>query len=220
MALLLWLNREAFCVPLRSISRVKSTFPPHGEIISDKGPTLIGAAVLDPVSKAIVAYTQLTLPFEDPNNLYQNIGEYQGHILALILYRLHKLEFSYSRLAYTGDNVSALSWLDSNKCKSLYGQTTNMVLSWFHIYAHIDSVNTSRIPGDEMGIIDQLSRQDHLSIDGLDHSLFIATDTPSILALFNLCAPSSTDTQSVRADNHHVIFERVHNILRDIFPSS
>ena len=102
VSLLLWRNREAFCVPLRSISRLYSSFPPHGLIISDKGPTMMGAAVLDPVTQEIVVYTQLSLPFSDLENLYQNLGEYQGHLLSLILYRLYKSDFTYSRLAFVG----------------------------------------------------------------------------------------------------------------------
>ena len=69
-----------------------------------------------------------------------------------------------------------------------------------------------------MGIIDQLSRQDHLTIEGLDHSRYIHTDTPCIRALFEICAPSAVShVESVRAENHHVIFEDVHRIIRNIF---
>jgi hypothetical protein len=61
------------------------------------------------------------------------------------------------------DNMAAIAWIESNKCKSLATQVACMSQNYMQTYSRIDIVSIEHLPGTEMKEIDVESRrEEHL----------------------------------------------------------
>ena len=113
-------------------------------------------------------------------------------------------------MEWINDNTTALSWAEDNKCSSSYGHFANIIMSWFQIYTGSNVSRATRIPGKDMGFIDDLSRD-------VDNPLRrsvpeVAVESCVSEELFSLCNPMAHQT---RRDNLEA-FYRVHEILHKL----
>jgi hypothetical protein len=176
-------------------------------VISDASPWKLGAAIWESESGKFLCYTSYALPFVDELEKYQNLREYLGLLLSLILVRVHYRDTEIKDIEWTNDNTTALSWAEDNKCASSYVHFANVIMSWFQIYTGINVARVNRIPGKDMGFIDDLSRD----VNNTLRSTVLEVDVRSevIGELFSLCSPSLHQS---RHDNMEAFF-RVHEVL-------
>ncbi len=185
--------------------------------ISDASPWKMGAGLYSRDRKSLIAYTSFPFNFRDPKNAYQNVREYCGMLLSMILFRHVCPHVTAINAHWTNDNVSALDWAMSNKCGSIAGQSANIITAWFQIHSGISISDVQHIPGVEMGIIDDISRDVKnpllSSIPYADISSPSFRTSSYISDLFRLCDP----TMEGKIVNHHTQFSYIHNALNNYF---
>ena len=131
VSLLLWHDRDKLAVPLHVFDKGAQTGAVMG--ITDASPWKLAAALLDSQGR-IMVYTTFRLPFDDPSSDTQNLKEFLGYILFLLLVHFCVPRGQLRRVAWAGDNTSALSWAESHKVKSTAGQSSNLIEAWLLIY--------------------------------------------------------------------------------------
>ena len=155
VTLSLWADRERYAVPLYVFDHGSQQGVIRG--ITDASPWKLAAAILDD-SGRVKVYTTMRLPFHAPGGDTQNLKEFLGYILFLLLVHFTVPRAQLRRVAWVGDNTSALSWADDHKVRSTAGQFANLIESWTLIYADMWLTKTDHHPGHLMGVIDDLSR--------------------------------------------------------------
>ena len=149
------------------------------------------------------------LPFDDPSSDTQNLKEFLGYILFLLLVHFCVPRGQLRLMAWVGDNTSALSWAESHKVKSTAGQSSNLIEAWLLIYTDMWLTGTTHNPGHLMGVIDDLSRDRPTpSLRGVP-AVDLLSVFPTMTSLFELCNPLVVRS----LDEHYVAFGRVHEIL-------
>jgi hypothetical protein len=209
VSILLWLDKDAFSVPIDQIA-YSYVYTHDIAVITDASPWQLSAALLDVVPSPR-EHTAFLLPFSDPDNKYQNVKEFQGIILALLLILIVVKPSKPLRVLWVGDNVAALKWASDNKCSSRAAQYANIAYAWFQIYASIQVTCTRHCAGIDMGDIDGLSRD--MKTTTLDHSLRIdLSKHNTIQQLFKLFDP----TVQRNLDDHHVAYKLIHSLLQSL----
>jgi hypothetical protein len=207
VALLLWSDKDFFSVPIESFTR-GHTFPLRFKIKTDASPWKLAAAIFT-MDDQMLAYTTILLPYKDPENKFQNIKEFSGGILGCILASIVLKPSSLTRIHWIGDNTSALTWAENNKCSSKAAQYANIAYTWFQIYSHVHIHSTEHCAGILMGNIDGLSR-DFLT-PGLDTRLRVDLDSnDTVQKLFQAIDP----TIRHNLDDHHLAFKHIHTLLK------
>ena len=98
-------------------------------VITDTGPKYLGIVVLsDDVLRGYGSF-ELPLHAEDPAN--QNSREFMGYFggVLLLLQVVETIKHDDFTLPCQGDNTSALSWVEKNKCGSCGTQSAFMALT-------------------------------------------------------------------------------------------
>ena len=207
VALLLWHDRDRMVVPMYMFDKGSQKDAIRG--ITDASPWKLAAAILD-VQGNIKVYTTFRLPFHDPSSDTQNLKEFLGYILFLFLVHFTVPRSQLRRVAWVGDNTSALSWAQTHKIRSWAGQSANLIEAWILLYADMWLTETNHLPGHLMGVIDDLSRDRPVpSLAGVPYVDLVPL-FPGMSALFDLCNPLLVRS----LEDHHVAFRRVHEILR------
>ena len=171
VVLLYWVfNPGAFAVPLEKFVRLSSRYKPSPQSvphfgITDASTPKLAAALYAPGSGELIAWTQYTLPFayseEHKATLYQNNREYLGLLLLLVLASAARPSGERRNtlsLTWCTDNTTAQAWVDHNRCKSLASQATAISISWIQLIQRIDIESTEWRPTEQMGDIDNLTR--------------------------------------------------------------
>jgi len=179
------------------------------KVISDASPWKIGVAIIDEVTDPFLCYTDMYLPFKDDIKNFQNIREYLGKLTSLILVTMYQRnkEVKTTNIEWINDNAAAVSWADKNKCCSSYGQFANIIMSWFQIYSSYNVVRVDRIPGKDMGFIDDISRDVYHPL--MDTVPYIDIKSDITIQLFELCNPFN---KRVKKNNMDAFCE-VHSLL-------
>ena len=159
--------------------------------LSDGSPWKIAAALFSRYG-TLLAFTQFVLPFSDIEGLFQNVREYMGFILVMLLalsFSNTSLDFP-ARVAWVGDNKAALSWVDTGKAKSSACQLANIAGSWLGIQSTAEVAQVRHLSASRIGIIDSISRDKthdfppHLEID--------LQSNPHVQELFRLLDPTKS----------------------------
>ena len=188
---------------LRTIER-----DPSGLVsVTDAGPQRIAAAIYNSDESELLCYISYPLPYETPPELVpnlQNAREYLGFILRLcLLWHVRTvLQRPVNSVHWIGDNTSALSWVDGNKCKSPAAQFALLFVTWFQIKNKLRSTVEHR-EGSRMGDIDKLSR-------ALPHSLPALEVLPAALSgLDELFLSCNVLEQQHSLVDHRTVMRRV-----------
>ena len=227
VVLLYWVfNPQAFAVPLEKFVRLSSRYQPsllsvpHFGITDASTPKL-AAALYAPGSGELIAWTQYTLPFiysdEHKATLFQNNREYLGLLLLLVLAsaaRPSSERQSTLSLTWCTDNTTAQAWIDHNRCKSLASQATAISIAWVQLIQRIDVESTLWRPTEQMGDIDNLTRDK--ATPSLLPELYVDLQTAlDESKLFHQCDfTKSLDSAAAR----DIMFE-VNNRLRSVLES-
>ncbi len=181
-------------------------------VISDAGPNQVGAAILDKNTGMFLCYTKFKFSFDDINNKFQNIREYLGQLISCILvYTYFKgKDISYNNIEWTNDSTTAVSWARTNKCSSAQGHFANIIMSWFQIYSSFTVTQVMRIPGKDMGFIDDMSRNNYHPL--MDTTPYVDISSKTITSLINLCNPFEKRNQEENMDAFFI----VHSLLSKI----
>jgi hypothetical protein len=207
VAILLWIDKDFFSVTIESFAW-DHVFPLNFIMKTDASPWKLAAALFT-LDGQLLAYTTLLLPFKDPDNKYQNVKEFFGGLLGCVLASVVLKPTSNIRVQWTGDNTSALTWAEKNKCSSKAAQYANIAYTWFQIYSHIQLHTTQHCAGVDMGDIDGLSRD--LPTPGLDPRLMIDLDShATVQKLFQAIDP----TTRRNLVDHHQAFKDIHMLLK------
>jgi len=198
VSILLFYDRESMSVPMLSMSKFSSSQTPCFFGISDASPNGVGAAIIRAADNKLIAYTKLTFPFApDVDTKFQNIREFLGALTMLVLLHVvspskqSKLRGAIVTVRWTNDNMSALTWVQNNKCSSRCGQHASYALTVFQLRTQLTITDCVHIPGTEMleNSIDALSRDS--PTPDLDPSCFVdIVDQTPILELLRLCDPT------------------------------
>ena len=157
VSIILLENPTKIAVPLESF-RPRSSWNVY--IISDVGPLALGVAVYQRSDNGspllLKGFVSYRLPYAAEGPEFQNAREFQGVLLGIIL--VIRLGFRHCRIQCRGDNVSALSWIRHDCCKSLSSQTAFIAFSWLLLMSDCEVVEVQHQAGVTMGDIDGLSR--------------------------------------------------------------
>lgn len=223
VAIILFLNPQAMAVPITHIARNDPLFPlalRRGgwlfDLISDASYWKICVALRDHTGK-VLTWTVIDLPWV--KSAFQNVREYMGLLLGLILLNLTLIEngekggrHDQHVVRWTGDNRTALRWAETSKVKSKSGQLANLAVVWGQLYGNFEIVETVFLEGARMGEIDDATRDRELS--QLSPELFRDVGAiPGVLELFALCDPAINQCTI----DHHKAFCLVHAHLAAIF---
>ena len=156
-------------------------------------------------------------PFDAGQN--QNLREFLGSLLSLILMLVYQHSFGFSFtedlfIRWTNDTIVTWAWARSEACKNFVTQSANVVFAWLQLYSKISIREAAWIPGELMGDIDSGSRDlDAPSL--LPELYFDLSGYPEVFELFSLCDPSL----SRQTIDHHESFLSIHLILRRFMES-
>ena len=178
-------NPTRIAVPLESF-RPRSLWDVY--IISDAGPLALGVAIYqrsdDGSPLLLKGFISYRLPYVAQGPEFQNAREFQGVLLGIIT--VIRLGLRHCRIQCRGDNISALSWIKHDCCKSLSSQTAFIAFSWLLIMSGCEVVDVQHQAGVTMGDIDGLSRFRDTQFDSGANLLPILGN---IDPLFLLCDP-------------------------------
>ena len=121
-------------------------------------------------------------PFVPGDDCLQNLREYQGPVIAMRLAQVadnfndtgNKALHPGTVWQWTGDNRSALSWMDKNQAKSRGGQLSNLASSLMNDHFQIQWLPAIWKKSEEMGLADKLSRYDPGAKDSETRVKFLA----------------------------------------------
>jgi hypothetical protein len=175
---------QSLAIPL-SFAR---SFTPSAKYFytSDAGPRGLGVVVRCSNGR-ILGYVSYRLPFLALASDFQNLREFLGAILGLII--IHHFARGPTVAMWTNDNTSALSWVKNDLAKSKSAQASFLIFTWCKIKTQIILTDTKHIAGTEMGDVDSLSR--FLPTYDLPPHLDLSRFVPlsALDNLFGLCSP-------------------------------
>jgi hypothetical protein len=194
-------------VPMRSLLRQQVDIPTF-RLITDAGPDGVGAVVKN-ANGDILCFANLHFP-NRLGSKFQNSGEYCGFIFSLVLLiEVIGPSIKGSSVQWTTDNAAALSWIDANRCSSLFAQQAFMALSAIVTEYDLQIWDSIKIPGDEMCDVDRLSR--FLSTPSLPPEFqYDAESNLSIRRLFEAIDPTKDYKDCA---DHHRAYRLVHQCV-------
>lgn len=207
VAICLFVDPLCFAVSIRSLVREKSFA--NLFLISDAGPDKAGFAVYC-ANGTLLYYSAYAWPFVRNDN-YQNAKEFLAFLLALTS-AVVQLNIRDCCIHWTGDNSSALSWVNDEKCRSAFAQLSFTIYSFLCLRRNIYVQDVLHRPGHLMGAIDALSRSlphdldplKEVSLDGV--GLFVE------LAL--LCDPILLNES--RVEDHHIALQKAFAVVNKL----
>ena len=214
VTLIMFADRRRLAVPFSAFTRhLNDTANCLG--LSDGSPAKVAAALFSRDCR-LLAYARLALPFIDKKGLFQNVREYLGQILILIL----ALSFCNTsvehpaRVAMIGDNRAAISWVDTKRTKSSVCQLATMATSWMDIHSPVEVAQVRHLSAARIGFIDSLTRDlphnfpQHLEVD--------LQSNPHVQELFQLLDPTRDSSNLI---NHHQALVSVVGVLEKLVAS-
>ena len=176
------------------------------EAHTDAGPTHLGLKLIDPLTKTVHLHTSFALPFSTPaaGCEHQNNREFLGCLLAMLCASRFRARCGVPpthtiAIAWVGDNTSALSWAQQNKCRSASAQRAFVAYTMAQLTGGVVCSGTQHMAGVDMGDIDRLSRQ--RAVLDLD---------PAFLALFRTLDPAVPNNHT---RPHHGTLVETHALL-------
>ena len=204
-AVCLFADPASLAVPI-SLLIMDKTVNPHYYIISDAGPDLAGFAIYDALGD-LIFYSAYAWPFVRNDN-YQNAKEFLAFLLALVSLVIHK-DIKDCCIHWTGDNSSALTWVDNQRCSSSFAQLAFTAFSFLSLRRKVVVVEVKHRPGHLMGAIDALSRR---KAHNLPPKLLVPIDNCDVInELVLLCDPILM--LEARVSDHHVALQRVFGVV-------
>lgn len=206
VALILLDDPKQLAVPLSSVS--KRPLAAQFFVTSDAGPSGLGVVVRDQ-AKHIIAYASYRLPFTALESKYQNVREFLGLVLGLLLVLQNSK--GHVRVSWTNDNKSALAWAQNDMAKSRAAQAAFLALSWLKIKGNIDLVEIEWIPGLSMGDVDALSRFNPVQHLNPVHDVSSRLPMATLDRLFSLADPTVDHPDNLHA--WEVLFQTTLSVL-------
>jgi hypothetical protein len=204
-AVCLFADSASLAVPISLLIMDKTVYP-HYYIISDAGPDLAGFAIYDALGE-LIFYSAYAWPFVRNDN-YQNAKEFLAFLLALVSLVIHK-DIKDCCIHWTGDNSSALTWVDNQRCSSSFAQLAFTAFSFLSLRRKVVVVEVKHRPGHLMGAIDALSRR---KAHNLPPKFFVPIDNCDVInELVLLCDPILM--LEARVSDHHVALQRVFGVV-------
>ena len=224
-SILLSTDINALSVPLDSFL-LGPMSPCDYEVISDASPWRLAAAVRDPLTQRILAWSTLKLPFKEGNEgKAQTQREYLGHLFSILLlvafYRINATRPAPLSFRWINDITGALAWAQTHKRSSKASQHACMAVSILTMLTDIDIMDAVHIPGVDMGEIDAMSRMEiHPDITkvcpSLTPDLYMAVDNQAVMDLMILCDPANS---YIAARDHHSALVDMHIFISHIISS-
>ena len=118
VAICLFASPTSLAIPISALIKDR-TSNPQFYVISDAGPDLAGFAIYDSIGE-LIFYSAYAWPFLRDDN-YQNAKEFLAFLLALVSLVVVR-DVKDCCIHWTGDNSSALSWVDKRWCGSSFAQ--------------------------------------------------------------------------------------------------
>ena len=208
VSVLLYQDSECLSVRLYSILPSSNNF--DFILVSDAGPRGLGAVILHKDSLEVLCYSSFVLPFDSADPSFQNCREYMGFLFALLLLCKFVKTVKNSCVLWRTDNMAALSWVERNMSSSVAAQSSLMAVTWLTLKLNLNIKSPEHIPGNTMGVVDDLSR-------GYKHSLppsleVNLNDDAKTKSLFLTCDP----TKALDLVDHFVQFEKIHGLVDSI----
>ena len=207
VAVCLFVNPLCFAVSIRALVRNKSSA--NLFLISDAGPDKAGFAVYC-ASGTLLFYSAYAWPFTRNDN-YQNAKEFLAFLLALTSAVL-QLNIRDCCIHWTGDNSSALSWVNDEKCRSAFAQLAFTTYSFLCLRRNIYVQDVLHRPGHLMGSIDALSRSLPHDLDPLKELSFAGVGVFVELAL--LSDPILLNEK--RVEDHHIALQKAFAVINKL----
>ena len=206
VCVMLFLDKHSLSVSFNQVIRDYSKRCKY-TVITDAGPKYLGIVVLS--DDVLRGYGSFELPFHAEDPAFQNSREFMGYLggVLLLLQVVETIEQDAFTLRWVGDNTSALSWVEKNKCGSCGTQSAFMALTWITLSRNVQLIETHHLAGRLMGDVDALSRR-------RKHSLPVDLDVDldsqeRWVELFKLCDP----TVKRNLPSHHVALHQVAQAL-------
>jgi hypothetical protein len=208
-AIMLWYDRNSLSRPLRSVID-PAHLSPVLYLWTDASPWKL-AAILRDASGKEVAHSSHELVFKIPES-FQNVREHLAFLFGLLLMVLVTPDERNRRIAWVGDNVAALKWVETETCKSQSAQIANMIDARFRVCKRTHISMVTHCPGVDIGDVDNLSRD--RPTPSLNPALYVNAELAPIRELLDMCSPTIVRD----CEEHHAAFLRVHHLISSISP--
>ena len=156
-----YINPQAMAVPIVEYLGATPDMAPY-RVVSDASPWRLCAALYDPHTDDLVAWTTYRLPYaRDIRAQYQCQREYLGHLLSSILIVSHRRRTSHmapAQYQWINDNTGAVQWATTHKCDSEASQYACLAVTQIHIGEKLVFLDSTHKAGADMGDIDTMSR--------------------------------------------------------------
>lgn len=165
----------------------------------------------------LIAVSSFVLPFTAPEADYQNCKEFMGILLGIIILKVERAAPRGTRLSWTSDSRSALSWISKKRAKSLFAQRAYTAYAWLLIVSGYVEPETVHAAGAsvQMKSLDDLSRLDvlheyaaHLRVDMSRHD--------AVVKLFQLCSPTLYLSAFDSCQSHIAVFTDIATCIQAI----
>lgn len=167
----------------------------------------------------LVCYTGYKLPFTATHSRYQNVKEFMGFILSLLMIARYEKAPRGTRVRMKSDSMSALTWVKANRTKSLYAQIAFVAYAWIIMVTGYIIPDAEHIAGssDAMNPVDAISR-DRIPIE-FDPTKFVQTTNDILIdELFSFCKPvqDQANHDSITCMDQMLLLKTVVNLVRKI----
>ena len=164
----------------------------------------------------LLAVSSFPLPFDAPEADYQNVKEFLGLLLGLVILKCYIKAPRGTRIHFTSDSKASLSWITKNRAKSLFAQRSFTAYTWLCVYAGFDMADAVHESATtvRMKELDDLSRLDVVH-NYPPHKLVDLSQNAPVVELFRLCDPTMLLGPSVYpCDAHLTVFTQITDCLR------
>jgi len=165
----------------------------------------------------LIYHTGYRLPFTQSHSRYQNVKEFMGFILSILMIAKFEKAPRGSRIKMLSDNMAAITWIKKNRANSVYAQIAFFVYVWTILLTGFIITDVEHIPGNssKMKPLDDLSRD--RTPKEFDQKTFIQTTNDSVInELFSLCNPSIDNKDSPSCLDQLPLMKKVVRLLKRI----
>lgn len=198
----------------------------HWKVVSDASPWRLATGLYDYESGRLLCWTTMLLPYSMADaHRFQTQREYLGHLLSVLLIVAYKTSLASvhgtSSYQWVNDNTGAISWVNTNKCRSLASSFACMAVSQLNLLSDVWAADAIHIPGSTMGEIDAMSRLEAqtdplTAFPTLTPQTYFNLESPSVHTLFSRCNPALVTSSPAE---HHRIFLDVSSLIHDFIDS-
>lgn len=162
----------------------------------------------------LLAFCSYDLPFSKTHSKFQNVREFMGFILSLLMIHRNFGAPRGTKVKMLTDSISAKTWVEKDRCSSRFANTAFLLYIWTLFLTGYVVVEVKHIPGasDQMRPIDDLSRR--RAPTGYDPSLRVEATNSFLDKVFAICGLDLDEEFRPSCAEQHVMLKQIVTLVR------